>query len=93
MYNILCKIGYKINVVYIFSNKRINIDGYSFSKSEVKYQIINISDNKIKETEIGKELRIYIANIFDIFKFYKHSKEFGDGIKASDRIFQLKKIS
>lgn len=78
---------FQINFEQYFSREFKDLKDFQNDK------ILNISDNKIKETEIGKELRIYIANIFDIFKFYKHSKEFRDGIKASDRIFQLKKIS
>ena len=75
---------FKINFEKYFINENLQL-------TQLKKDKLIIEDtNLIKETEIGKELRIYIANAFDVYKRYKHSKEFFDGKKASDRIYQLK---
>ena len=74
---------------------KINFNEYFIKESTEllklkKENLITENLDYINETEIGKELRIYIANIFDIYKTYKHSKDFFDGKKASDRIYQLR---
>jgi oxygen-independent coproporphyrinogen-3 oxidase len=77
--------------------KTFNINFKDYFKKEIvelkkleKDGLLTADDNMILETEIGKSLRIYIANCFDKYKNYRHSKEFSDGLKASDRMFQLR---
>ena len=47
--------------------------------------------NQNPEINIAEETsEKFIANAFDVYKKYKHSKDFFDGKKASDRIYQLR---
>ena len=65
MYKILTNLGYNINIIYIFSNKKLDLSEYSFYDCKIITKLVNINDELAGNLDTMSIIYYFLFNIYN----------------------------